>query len=155
MKKNLLLICTLLVVLFSACRKDHSTEDFAAQQAIVDEGIIKTYMQTNQIVGTRDASGLYYAVLSPGTGAFPTANSTVNVNYKGTFTDGTVFDAGNFTTVVSGNVIEGWKIGLPKINQGGRILLMVPSALAYGPQGRSTIPANKVLIFQIDMLNIR
>lgn len=155
MKKNLLLLCTLFIVLVSACKKD-SSDNFAAEQAIADEAQIKAYIDANRLLNVvKDPSGLYYQIQTPGTGAYPTATSTVNVNYKGTFTDGTQFDSGNFSTAVNGNIIEGFKIGLTKINIDGRILLLVPSALAYGPQGRGTIPANKVLLFQIDMLSIR
>jgi FKBP-type peptidyl-prolyl cis-trans isomerase FkpA len=154
-KKNLLLLCTLFIILVSACKKD-SSDNFAAEQAIADETQIKAYIDANRLLNVvKDPSGLYYQIQTPGTGAYPTATSTVNVNYRGTFTDGTQFDSGNYTTVVNGNVIEGWKIGLPKINKDGRILLLIPSALAYGPQGRDRIPANKVLVYQIDMLSIK
>ncbi|WP_345950114.1 FKBP-type peptidyl-prolyl cis-trans isomerase [Mucilaginibacter sp. PAMB04274] len=144
----------MLVFVLAACSKKEDV-NYAEQQAAFDEAQIKSYINDNKIVATRDPSGVYYSVLTPGTGAYPTATSTVNVNYTGKFTDGTTFDSGNFTTVVNGNVIEGWKIGLQKINTNGRLLLMVPSALAYGPQGRGTIPANKVLVFTIDMLSIK
>ncbi len=149
------MLCGFMMVVLLACKKD-SDDDFAAQQAAADDALIQAYIKGNSLVNVvKDPSGVYYQIQKPGTGAYPTASSTVNVNYSGTFTDGTVFDSGNFTTAVNGNIIEGFKIGLTKINKDGRLLLMVPSALAYGPQGRGTIPANKVLVFQIDMLSIR
>lgn len=154
--KKLLFLCSFLVLVASACRKD-SSDDYPAQQAIVDENQIKAYISDKKIVATKDPSGVYYSVITPGTGAYPTSASTVNVNYKGEFINGTVFDSGNYTTSLGANgaVIEGWKKGIPHINTGGRILLMIPSALAYGPQGRNTIPGNTVLVFTIDLLSIQ
>ncbi len=102
--------------------------------------------------GIKDASGLYYQVITPGTGPYPNILSTVNVNYSGKLLDGTVFQTGNITAQL-GTLIQGWQIGIPYINKGGRILLIIPSALGYGnnsPGGG--IPANAVLVFTVDLL---
>ncbi len=143
----------MLVLWVTACKKDDSS-NYAAEQAIVDDNAIQAYIKANGITATKDASGLYYQVITPGTGGYPTSSSTVNVNYTGKFLDGTTFDSGNYNNSLSG-VIQGWQIGVPKINTGGRILLLIPSALAYGPSGRGTIPANKVLMFTVDLLSFR
>jgi FKBP-type peptidyl-prolyl cis-trans isomerase len=50
------------------------------------------------------------------------------------------------------NVIRGWRIGLQHINTGGRILLMIPSAMGYGNQSQQGVPKNSVLIFTVDLL---
>ena len=152
--KKLMLLCSMLVVLGTACKKESSTTVSAAEQAAADDAQIQAYIKANGITATKDASGLYYQVITPGSGAYPTSSSTVNVNYNGKFLDGTSFDSGNYNNSLSG-VIQGWQIGVPKINTGGRILLLIPSALAYGPSGRGTIPANKVLMFTVDLLSFR
>lgn len=152
--KKLLYACSFLIILLSACSKD-SSDDYAAQQAIVDDEQIQAYIKANNIVATKDPSGVYYSVITPGTGAYPTVNSTYNVNYTGTFISGTIFDSGNLSNFTLNGVIAGWGYGLPHINTGGRILLMIPSALAYGPQGKGTIPANSVLVFSIDLLSFK
>lgn len=151
--KKIMLLCSMLVLLGTACKKDDSA-NYAAEQAAVDDASIQAYIKANGIVATKDPSGVYYQVITPGTGAYPTSSSTVNVNYTGKFLDGTTFDSGNYNNSLSG-VIQGWQIGVPKINTGGRILLLIPSALAYGPSGRGTIPANKVLMFTVDLLSFR
>jgi FKBP-type peptidyl-prolyl cis-trans isomerase FkpA/FKBP-type peptidyl-prolyl cis-trans isomerase FklB len=42
---------------------------------------------------TKTESGLVITTLTPGTGAVPTADDTVQVHYHGTLIDGTVFDS--------------------------------------------------------------
>ncbi len=161
--KKIMWICGLLIVGLTSCSKnsdDDSNSVTPAQQAIIDDNAIQAYIKANNITATKDESGLYYSVITPGTGAYPTAMSKVNVNYKGQLTSGSQFDSGNFTVDISipsgqnGSVIEGWRIGLKKINKGGRLLLLIPSALGYGRYGSGPIPPNAVLVFTIDMISI-
>ena len=153
MKKFLKLttLAIVLITLFISCKKD--TPFDAAKQAIIDDGLIQTYIKANNITAIKDPSGLYYQVITPGTGSYPTVLSTVNVNYSGKLLDGTVFDSGNITSALQ-SLIQGWQIGIPHINKGGRILLIIPSSLGYGnssPGGG--IPANAVLVFTVDLIN--
>jgi len=149
MKKYLLLF-TLLVATFSSCKKEASFN--AAAQAAADDASIQAYMHANNITAVKDASGLYYEVITPGTGDYPNANSTITVNSTGKLLNGTVFDTESGLNVPLSSVIQGWKIGVPHINTGGRILLLIPSALGYGNQVSGGIPKNSVLIFTIDLL---
>lgn len=152
MKKYLLLLSALIIGI-SSCKKDSSTFN-AAAQAATDDGLIKTYIAANNINATKDASGLYYSVVTPGTGEYPTSSSTVSVNYSGKLLNGSVFaNLSNLTSPLSG-LIKGWQIGIPHINTGGRILLIIPSGLAYGNSSPGTsIPANSILVFTIDLIS--
>jgi FKBP-type peptidyl-prolyl cis-trans isomerase FkpA len=70
--------------------------------------------------------------------------------------NGTVFD-GTTTQPISfklGQVISGWQIGIPLIQKGGKIRLLIPSGLAYGPDGQGPIPGNAVLDFDIELLDV-
>ncbi|HEY4323226.1 MAG TPA: FKBP-type peptidyl-prolyl cis-trans isomerase [Mucilaginibacter sp.] len=152
MKKYLLLLSALIIGI-SSCKKDSPSFN-AAAQAATDDGLIKAYITANNINATKDASGLYYSVVTPGTGAYPTASSTVSVNYSGKLLNGSVFSPlSNLTSPLSG-LIKGWQIGIPHINDGGRILLIIPSGLAYGNSSpAASIPANSVLVFTIDLIS--
>jgi FKBP-type peptidyl-prolyl cis-trans isomerase FkpA len=151
MKKYLLLL-SLLIVALSSCKKDSFN---AAKQAATDDAAIQLYITANHITATKDPSGLYYQVITAGTGSYPTVNSTVDVNYEGKLLNGNVFApaGGNLTDPLTG-LIKGWQIGIPFVNTGGRILLLIPSALGYGNTSPgATIPANSVLVFTIDLLS--
>ena len=55
----------------------------------------------------------------------------------------------------SGEVIQGWEIGLPLIDENGSIILIIPSGLGYGSSSNNSIPENSVLIFRIKLLKVR
>lgn len=146
------ILCYLFVVLsLLGCKKKKTVN-----QAEVDEKIITTYIADNGLDAKATGSGLYYVIKTEGTGKQPNANSTVLVNYKGYLTDGKVFDqskAQGYTTSLT-QVIKGWQEGIPYFKKGGKGILLIPSALGYGSQEMSSIPANSVLIFDIELLEV-
>ncbi len=98
-----------------------------------------------------------------GTGATAEAGDTVTVNYVGTLTNGTVFDAsanhgttGYTFTLGAGQVIKGWDQGIVGMKEGGKRTLLIPADLAYGPQAvGDIIPANSALVFQVELLKVQ
>ncbi|QQL48918.1 FKBP-type peptidyl-prolyl cis-trans isomerase [Mucilaginibacter ginkgonis] len=159
--KKLILLLAITVLGFSACKKedtsaaDASAAATAAAQAAADDATIQAYIKANNITATKDPSGVYYSVITAGAGAYPTSTSVISVNYTGTLVTGTQFDKGNLTNTALGGLIKGWQYGIPHINAGGRIMLLIPSALGYGATGAGTIPANSVLVFTIDLISFR
>jgi FKBP-type peptidyl-prolyl cis-trans isomerase FkpA len=150
MKKILLLFILPAVVLLS-CKKDDGFN--TAKQAAADNAAIQAYIKANNITdAVKDPSGLYYEIITAGTGTYPNVNSIVTVNSTGKLLNGTVFDTETSLSTSFTGVIKGWQIGLTHINTGGRILLMVPSALGYGNSVNGAIPKNSVLIFTVDLL---
>ena len=85
-----------------------------------------------------------------------TANTTVSTKYTGRLLDGSVFDGGNgqVLSFKLGGVITGWQVGIPLIQKGGKIRLFIPSGLAYGCDGQGSIPANAVLDFDIELVEV-
>ena len=117
------------------------------------------YCTNNGINYTEHSSGLYYQIINPGTGASPSTTSTVSVVYTGKHFDNSLppFDASaNPVTFPLSSLIDGWKIGLPLIKKGGRIKLIVPSALAYSCTGSlPTIQPNEPLFFDITLTDVQ
>lgn len=107
---------------------------------------------------TVTASGLQYEVITSGTGPKPKTTDTVKVHYHGTLTDGTVFDSSvgkePIEFPVTG-VIPGWVEALQLMSVGDKWKLTIPSALAYGPRATGKIPANSVLVFEVELLGIK
>lgn len=103
-------------------------------------------------------SGVQYEILKEGNGPIPTAQNKVKVHYHGTLTNGTVFDSsvdrGEPTEFGVTQVIKGWQEILQLMPTGSKWKVYIPSSLAYGPQGRPSIPPNSILIFEVELLEI-
>ncbi len=151
--KNLLLLILPLLLVLGSCRKEFDPEE----QANIDDSTILKFISDKGIVAQKHPSGVYYQILSPGTGNIAyTTNTTVSTKYTGRLLSGAVFD-GTTSQPISfklGQVIVGWQIGIPQIQKGGKIRLLIPSGLAYGPQGQGPIPGNAVLDFDIELLDV-
>jgi FKBP-type peptidyl-prolyl cis-trans isomerases 1 len=106
-------------------------------------------------------SGLQYKIITPGDLKLkPKATDTVVVDYTGSLIDGKVFDSsknyGKPITFPLNQVIPGWTEGVQQIGKGGKIMLYIPSKLAYGENGAgNAIPGNSTLIFEIDLIDVK
>ena len=107
----------------------------------------------------RSATGVVVISMTEGTGANPTADSTVKVHYHGTLRDGTVFDSsvqrGEPIEFPLNGVIPCWTEGVQKIKVGGKAKLVCPADTAYGDQGSGSIPGGAALAFEVELLAIQ
>ena len=131
----------------------------AAPAALVDTKIERT------------TSGLMSRDLWVGTGAQAVNGKTLTVHYTGALVDGTVFDSSRTAkvhnagespsvqpfsfTLGQGGVIQGWDEGLLKMKVGGRTQFFIPANLGYGSTPRSGIPANSMLVFDVELLAVK
>ena len=104
--------------------------------------------------------GLQYKVITHGTGAKPTQNDMVTVDYVGTLIDGTEFDSsykrGQPATFPVGGVIPGWVEALQLMKVGSTWELYIPPTLAYGERGAPpAIGPNQTLIFKVSLIDIK
>jgi len=103
-------------------------------------------------------SGMIIKELKAGTGASPKATDTVKVNYRGTLINGTEFDSSykrnEPASFPLNGVIPCWTEGVQRMKVGGKSMLICPSNLAYGDQGRPSIPGGATLIFEIELLEV-
>lgn len=127
------------------------------EQLEIDKQLIADYVAANNLTGQSTASGLFYGITEPGNGTFPEFSSTVEVIYTGKLLDGTVFDSsdGFPTSFQLFQVIQGWQEGMTYMDEGSTGYLLIPSNIAYGRNGRGSIPPNAVLYFDIELLDVR
>ena len=117
---------------------------------------IENYLAENNLTATATPSGLYYIITKEGSGGHPNLQSTVTVKYKGYRLNGNVFDetvGNNTATFPLLNLIQGWQEGIPLLQKGGKGTFFVPAELGYGSQRVGDIPANSVLIFEIELVD--
>ena len=123
-----------------------ASENLKKGQAFLEKNAKRTGIQVS-------ASGLQYEIIQAGSGDAMSPLDTAYVRYKGTFTDGEVFDQVSpdqepipFTL---GSAIPGFEEALRLVGEGGVVKAYLPSDLAYGVRGQGKIEPNTVLIFEI------
>lgn len=104
-------------------------------------------------------SGLQYRIVTQGSGAMPGPEDNVKVHYTGTTIDGTKFDSsydrGEPAQFRVSNVIRGWVEGLQLMHEGTKMMLYIPSNLAYGERGAGNIiKPFETLIFEVELLEV-
>ena len=110
----------------------------------------------------KTASGLFYKIETPGTGATPGQGQNVSVHYKGSLLDGTVFDSSykrnapiDFPLGV-GQVIKGWDEGIALLSKGAKATFIIPADLGYGSAGAGgVIPPNATLKFEVELVDFK
>ena len=153
MRNFILLILCATTLLFSGCDKSISFEE----QLALDKETIRTWLELNQLTATETTSGLQYIITTPGSGtATPDLNDQVTVYYKGYLPEGEVFDQttqGTPAIFPLSQVIKGWQEGFQLLKKNSKAILLIPSYLGYGSQANGSIPANSVLIFEVELLD--
>jgi FKBP-type peptidyl-prolyl cis-trans isomerase FkpA len=149
-------------------------EEMAKLQA--EEKIsVDKYIADKKLTLKETTSGLKYIITKASTKGKPNSGDTVYVNYTGRTIDGKVFDSsieaeakkagldqpGRTYEPISfavgqGEVIRGWDEGLLLLNEGAKAKFIIPSTLAYGPQGAGNdIKPFSSLIFDVELVRVK
>ena len=100
------------------------------------------------------ASGLQYKVLAPGRGAKPTDSDIALINYEGKLLDGTTFDKSQQPTPMAvAGVVNGFSEALKLMPKGAKYRLWLKPSLGYGDKATGPIPANSVLVFDVELVD--
>ena len=143
-----LMVLVFMVVFGVACGSDsNSVTDRLEVNKMADETVTT-------------ASGLQIKTLVVGTGDKAEPGKTAVVHYTGWLLDGTKFDSSvdrgtpfEFP-LGAGRVIKGWDEGVSTMSIGGKVELIIPPDLAYGPSGAGgVIPPNATLKFEVEFLD--
>jgi FKBP-type peptidyl-prolyl cis-trans isomerase len=156
-------------------------EAMAEQQKMMSDlkakeaSALAKYLTDNKVTAVKTATGLRYVIKKPSVKAKPVKGDTVMVNYIGKTLEGKVFDSSiemeakkaglqqpgrtyEPISVVLGqnSVIPGWEQGLLLLNEGSRASFIIPSDLAYGPQGAGEdIKPFSTLIFDLEIVKVK
>lgn len=105
--------------------------------------------------------GMYWEVVSEGSGEVAEAGDTVRVHYTGWLPSGEKFDSSRdrgepFQFMLGARrVIEGWDVGVAGMKVGERRKLVIPPSMGYGAAGAGDlIPPNSTLVFDVELLEI-
>jgi len=102
--------------------------------------------------------GVYYEVLTEGTGEIPADTSRVKVNYEGRLLNDTIFDSsyqrGEPMKFRCNQVIAGWTKALTNMPVGSTWMVYIPQEQAYGDREAGKIQPFSCLIFKIELLGI-
>jgi len=102
--------------------------------------------------------GIYYEVLTEGTGAIPADTNLVTVNYEGKLLNDTIFDSsyqrGEPAKFRCNQVIPGWIKALTNMHVGSTWMVYIPQEQAYGDREAGKITPFSCLIFKIELLGM-
>lgn len=134
-----------LTLLFTSCNKD---EELLS---------VEEYLSQNAIEAQKTSEGLYYVIDNEGSSDRAVLGSIMAFNYRGSLSDGTVFDnsfdKASPLTISLSELIVGVQIGGKLVGKGGRITLYIPPSLGYGTQDVQGIPGNSMLIFEMEIID--
>ena len=104
--------------------------------------------------------GLQYSVMQSGDADLlpPVLSEIITAHFHGTLMDETVFwssvEMGDPLTIQLSQLIQGCQKVISKMRVGDMWRVFIHPDLAYGEEGRPTIPSNSTLIFDIELINI-
>lgn len=158
MKKLFFIAVVTSLICFFGCGKQVSDNVGCTNRPpFSDSSVLLKYAADSSIHATMDSSGIFYQIIDSGSSKKPVFSSNITVNYIGRFMSGAVFDSAsnsNLNGATLNGLITGWQIGLPKIGVGGRIKLLIPSALAWGCTGYGPVPGDAPVYFDVKLLQV-
>ncbi|WP_207493225.1 FKBP-type peptidyl-prolyl cis-trans isomerase [Aridibaculum aurantiacum] len=155
MKKSLLVLVLPLLLVFGCKKKDEPVcADVVASVPPSQITALRAYIANNNITAEEDPRGFFFRIEAAGSARKPTPCSSVTVDYTGRLTTGGTFDSNPNATFSLNSVITGWRLGVPMIGEGGKIILYLPPALGYGSSPAGSIPPNSTLIFTIELKKV-
>lgn len=184
MRSNLTVFC--LFLLFAACGSNEAAEKApplpAEQRAAIEARLISELSPSDDRPGRERndiinyaideiwdvqpaPEGYFYQITTPGQGEPLMEGDLVSLHYTGRFLDKSTFadskKRGNKLDFYVGQMIPAWNLALASVKPGASLRLLVPSALAYGPdglvsgRGDTLVAANRVLVFELSELEVK
>ncbi len=149
-------------VAMMGCNKETEQAQPAAEKPAVAAPATTSYPgEPVTVEPTATASGLKYVDYVAGSGTTAESGKTVVVHYTGYLTNGFKFDSSLDRDSAlefhlgNGEMIKGWDVGIVGMKVGGKRKLIIPPAMGYGGSDYGPIPGNSVLVFDIELLEVK
>ena len=148
--KNLFIFLTI-VIFISACSKSSNIEINLQQSEL----FLGQNLSNSEVVEIEP--GLQYMILesSQSDASSPELEDIITADFHGTLMDGSVFwssiEIGEPLTIQLSQLIPGCQKVISLMQEGDFWRVFIHPDLAYGKEGRPTIPPNSVLIFDIKL----
>ncbi len=120
---------------------------------------IKDYINQHKLKGEFLSSGTFFSEQVKGKGAQANYEDELLINYSGYFLDGRPVDSNVGKKplqckVGSNGLIDGWNEALQRMNEGGKVTVVLPSSTAYGEEGYGPVPPFTPLVFDIELIKV-
>ncbi len=141
-------------------RRQKQIQAYVENQMRKELQVIAAYAKDQGMPFQMADSGLFYLIEQAGEGEKAEPGKEVSVHYTGRLLNGKVFDSSHQRnqpitfTLGQGKVIQGWEEGLALFRVGGKGRLIIPSLLGYGPRQMGSIPAESILLFDIELVGV-
>lgn len=136
-------------------------DEVVFQQMKADQKLMAPFIAKNYPKSKKKYSGLWYDIQVQGEGDFARENDVVAIRYEGRFLDGEVFassdrDGRHFEFPVNqGFAIKGLDEGIMLLKEGGKATFIIPSGLAFGPEGLGEVVGpNTVVVYDIELIEV-
>ena len=143
-----------LFILVASCSQESNLETNLQQSEI----FLLSNSTKDGVISIED--GLQYVVIESGAinASSPELSDTITAHFHGTLMDGTVFwssvEKGEPLTIQLSQLIPGCQKVISKMRTGDLWRVFIHPSLAYGEEGRPTIPPNSTLTFDIELINV-
>lgn len=149
--KSNICILSILLILITACSQESVLQvNLETSEIFLEANLLN--MNVTEI-----EPGLQYKVLesSVDDSISPNLSDIITADFHGTLMDGSVFwssiELGEPLTIELAKLIPGCQKVISRMKEGDSWRVFIHPNLAYGEEGRPTIPPNSTLIFDIDL----
>ena len=135
----------------------YSCETYSENQIEEFDQKIQKFIAKGNDTYEKSESGLYYFIEEEGEVDYIKYTDVVSFKYEGKFLSGEPFDNRHRNTPLTfpvSKLIEGWKEAFLYLKKGGKAKIVVPPYLGYGDHKLDDIPANTVLFFTIEIVDV-
>lgn len=117
---------------------------------------ITAYLEKKGIKCKKSDSGLFYNIIEEGEGEYIRFKDVVTFTYTGKLLNGELFDNQQEPVEFSvDKLIGAWKEIMLQTKKGSKVFLAAPPQLGYGSNNLDDIPANSVLIYEMEIIDVQ